>query len=128
MDENELRGWVRAAQDDFNATQFLLDEDPIRPEVICFHAEQAAEKMLKAYLVLHGREVPPTQDCVELLRLCSDFDPEAKRLSAEADKLSGYQEFDQGWGIVEITWEELEKVLSSSEKILDYLEPKLQDR
>ena len=128
MDEKEIRGWVRAAQDDFNATQFLLDEDPVRSEVVCFHAEQAAEKMLKAYLVMHRVPVPPVQDCQALLQLCATFDPDISVLEEDAARLGGYQEFDQGWGIVEITQEELESVLSSSEKILDYLEPKLQDR
>ncbi len=118
MDENVLRGWVRAAQDDFNATQFLLDEEPLRLEVICFHAEKAAEKMLKAYLVSRGQAVPASEDCLELLDACAIVNAEIMQLKENAENLSGYRD----WGIVEITEEELHKVLSSSEKVLDWIE------
>ena len=37
--------------------------------LICFHAQQAAEKALKAVLVFHGAEVPRIHDIVVLIDL-----------------------------------------------------------
>ena len=44
--------------------------DPSAPiEVFGFHAQQAAEKLLKAVLVSHGIEYPPTHQLVRLIDL-----------------------------------------------------------
>ena len=39
---------------------------------VCFHAQQAAEKVLKALLVYHGERPPRTHDLVVLLTRCID--------------------------------------------------------
>jgi len=41
----------------------------VRPEALCFHAQQAAEKALKAVLVAYGIPVPKTHNLRTLLDL-----------------------------------------------------------
>jgi len=45
----EVKQWVRRADTDLRVAKRLLD-DVEEPWVITFHAQQAAEKYLKAYL------------------------------------------------------------------------------
>lgn len=56
-----VRAWCEKGRRDFiTAHKALLDESEIFPDIICFHAQQAAEKYLKAYLVFLEKEFPKT--------------------------------------------------------------------
>ncbi len=46
-----------------------LGADPPLPEMAAFHVQQSAEKMVKAMLILAGRNVPRSHDLTHLLRL-----------------------------------------------------------
>jgi len=50
-------------------------------DAICFHAQQCAEKYLKAYLIFNGKEVRRTHDIAELISQCSEVDPEFAELN-----------------------------------------------
>jgi HEPN domain-containing protein len=45
-------------------------------DTICFHAQQAIEKLLKGALVANGRNVAKTHDLVKLLSDVTDILPE----------------------------------------------------
>lgn len=65
---------MRKAENDLkNIRACLASRDPAW-DTVCFHAQQAAEKYLKAYLVLQGSIPPRTHDLGLLLRLAKDFD------------------------------------------------------
>src|SRR3989442_1374276 len=82
--------WVRKAENDFkNIHASLTSADPAW-DTVCFHAQQAAEKYLKAYLVLRGDIPPRTHDLGLLLRLAKDFDPTLDSLKTECDFLTDY--------------------------------------
>ncbi len=53
-------------------------------DVVCFHAQQCAEKYPKALLVFHGLEVPRTHDLTEILRLL----PAGLVVSLDLDELA----------------------------------------
>jgi HEPN domain-containing protein len=49
----------------------LTDDERIEPEILAFHSQQAAEKALKAVLVLQQIDFPRTHDLGLLLEMCS---------------------------------------------------------
>lgn len=57
-------------------------------DTVCFHAQQAAEKLLKAFLVFHGQEPPRTHNRVALLVDCSTVDASLTMLEAECRNLT----------------------------------------
>ena len=59
-------------------------------DTVCFHAQQAAEKSLKAVLALHDVEYPWRHDLSELLELAK---PRLLSLAAYEDRLSGLTPF-----------------------------------
>lgn len=74
-----LREWVAKAEGDFAAASKLLEiEGPTW--IVCFHAQQAGEKYLKAMLVQLQSPFGKTHDIGELSRLL----PESKRPSLDA--------------------------------------------
>lgn len=67
----KTREWAAHADDDMRVAQHTLtlpDECPYR--LVAYHAQQCAEKYLKAFLVLRGIDFPFTHNIARLLELC----------------------------------------------------------
>jgi HEPN domain-containing protein len=63
-----LGEWVRKAEGDFLSASVLLKMGRRCPaEVVCFHAQQCAEKYIKSLLVLRGHAFPRTHDIGQLI-------------------------------------------------------------
>lgn len=75
--------WLARAEEDFGVAQQLLSDRVAYYAAIGFHAQQAAEKYLKAFLVAHQVDFPKTHDLGRLLDLVASVD------AALADSLSG---------------------------------------
>jgi len=61
--------WLEFAESDLRLARIAAANDVIRPEQACFHAQQAAEKAVKAVLRSRGVEFPLTHDLDLLLQL-----------------------------------------------------------
>ncbi len=70
-----LRQWLAKAEEDFAVAQHLLSENTPYLGTIGFHAQQAAEKFLKAVLVHYQVEFPKTHDLGNLLDLIALVNP-----------------------------------------------------
>ncbi len=66
-----ISNWLFRAREDISVMQ-NLEQSGIEYYVstICFHAQQAVEKYLKAYLILHDIDFPRTHDVDYLLLEC----------------------------------------------------------
>lgn len=63
-----VRGWIRKAEADLLNAQIVLRVGSIAPlDTVAYHAQQCAEKYLKALLCLRGEEVPRIHDVEALL-------------------------------------------------------------
>ena len=62
----EARRWLRYAEDDLEVVRLALEKDPPLVGPACFHSQQAAEKAIKAALMLEGI-VPPFQHDLRIL-------------------------------------------------------------
>lgn len=60
-------GWIAKADSDLLAGQLLSKSGPY--DIVCFHAQQAIEKLLKALLAFYDQPPPRTHDLEELQRL-----------------------------------------------------------
>lgn len=58
---------LRKAREDADAVEKLASDRGIADSVVGFHAQQAAEKAIKAVLVSHGDEFPWTHDLWHLM-------------------------------------------------------------
>lgn len=66
--------WLERAEEDLAVARHLLTEDLPYYAAIGFHAEQAAEKFIKAFLVARQVEFPKTHDLGRLLDLVATID------------------------------------------------------
>ena len=61
--------WLRHAQSDLTLARLASHQGDVLPEQVCFHAQQAAEKSLKAVLLHRRIDFPLIHDIEELLEL-----------------------------------------------------------
>ncbi len=85
MNVLDAKRWLDYAYSDQEAAQALLNNPELFPRQVCFLAQQAAEKALKAILILLEIEFPFTHD---LDRLRESI-PSGWRVKAEFPKLYG---------------------------------------
>lgn len=69
-DRSAVNQWVLKAENDLrNAEHTLTLEDDCPFDTVCFHAQQSAEKYLKALLLFSGIDFPRTHDLRLLIQL-----------------------------------------------------------
>jgi len=85
-----VRDWLRKAEGDLHAAGHLLTTDLEDYFAAAFHAQQAAEKFLKAVLVRHQIPFPKTHDIEHLLRLASPVEPSLAQELASAHILTPF--------------------------------------
>lgn len=83
-----VRGWLRKGASDVVALEAALGAGSL--DAACFHAQQAAEKYLKAYLTYHQRPFPFTHNLADLTELCSELDASFHSLTPLAAELTPY--------------------------------------
>jgi HEPN domain-containing protein len=64
--DEPVRYWLELAREDLEAARFLGSAPRVVPRVAAGHAQQAAEKALKAVIAASGREPPRSHDLVAL--------------------------------------------------------------
>jgi HEPN domain-containing protein len=82
--------WLERSANDLRAAELILAGSLPSYETVSFHAQQAVEKALKAFLIRHQVEFERTHNIAELLALAAPIDPELVRRAAEADDLTSY--------------------------------------
>ena len=85
-----VRQWLDKAEQDMKASEALLAAEPPFPYAACFHAQQAAEKYLKALLTWYQIEFPKTHAVEQLLHLLSHADAVRASSLTGASVLSPY--------------------------------------
>jgi HEPN domain-containing protein len=85
-----VRQWIAKAEQDFGLVKYLVSEKTPYLEAVGFHSQQAAEKYLKAYLVMFQVEFPKTHDLDELLDLVSSVDSELADTLRDITELTNY--------------------------------------
>jgi HEPN domain-containing protein len=69
---SELKSWIAHAEDDFDAAKALMRQKRPLISGACFHAQQSAEKYLKALLILKDFDFPKTHDLPTLNTMWND--------------------------------------------------------
>lgn len=84
-----VQGLIRKGDSDLaDARRTLMSEGPY--DTACFHAQQACEKYLKAYLAWHEQAIPRTHDLEELQRLCVEMGPMPELSTLDLTELTAY--------------------------------------
>jgi HEPN domain-containing protein len=88
--DSAFRAWIAKAENDLLNIRNNLFADETPWDTVCFHAEQAAEKALKAFLVSRGEAPPRSHDLVHLVSLCESYDATLSVFTASCERLTYY--------------------------------------
>ncbi len=118
-----VRGWLRKASSDAAAVESLLNGGNF--DAACFHAQQAAEKYLKAFLTCHSRHFPFTHNLAELVELCAALDPSFRALGSDLGRLTPYAvelRYDDAFApSLEVAQQARDSALAARDFVLDRL-------
>jgi HEPN domain-containing protein len=81
---------LRRADEDAAGARAMLPIDEVADVLVCFHAQQAVEKALKAVLAAHGVEFAHRHDLRVLIGQCENAGVRLPEDLAEVDLLSPY--------------------------------------
>lgn len=111
------REWLNRARSDLLLAR--SEEEGIYLEDLCFHAQQAAEKAIKALLIRHDVEFPYVHDIAELLTLLERAGHMLPGPIREGARLTRFAVFTRYPGIgAPITYEEYEEAIKLAEEII----------
>ena len=88
--ETDYAAWIEKAEHDLLDIRNNLAAEQAPWDVVCFHAQQAAEKLLKAFLVYHGNVPSKTHSLVFLLESCAKVDGGLAALEGDCRALDQY--------------------------------------
>ena len=84
-----VKGLVRKAESDLaNAEMCLSAKQSL--DTACFHAQQAAEKYIKAYLIAREIDYPYIHNLEKLVELCTQHDPSFISIKPISQELTPY--------------------------------------
>jgi HEPN domain-containing protein len=63
--------WLQYANDDLQSAKVLLQEGIYN--MVCFHSQQVAEKLLKSFIASYRKEIPRTHNLIRLHKICEDL-------------------------------------------------------
>jgi HEPN domain-containing protein len=88
--ESNWASWLAKADNDFLCIRNNLAAERAPWDAVCYHAQQAAEKMLKAFVVFHVRQPWKTHDLLALLGECVALDAAVGELADDCEVLNPY--------------------------------------
>jgi HEPN domain-containing protein len=118
--------WLRRAHSDLNLGRAALKTKGVLPEAACFHAQQCAEKALKALLLKLGVDFPRTHAIEVLLDLLKEQEIEIPSEVDRAFELSQYAvqtRYPGGWEPV--TKKEAAHALERATLVIAWVENRL---
>ncbi|TLN02798.1 HEPN domain-containing protein [bacterium] len=94
-------------------------------DAVCFHAQQAAEKYLKALIQENGEPIPRIHSLVELLTLVGKEDARLLTIQMDANILEGYATQFRYPGL-SAEKSDAKQALSASSRICAFIQNKLE--
>jgi HEPN domain-containing protein len=90
MHIEDVREWLKIADDDFDSAKILNESTRKHYEIICYLCAQAIEKYLKGYLTWNDIIPEKTHNLVYLNRICIEKEKPFKDIKTEGDILNRY--------------------------------------
>jgi HEPN domain-containing protein len=124
--EKHVKQLIEIAEEDLTVAKLGLSvSSSVSYRIITFHAQQCAEKYLKAFLVFNNSEFPYTHNITTLIDLCARVDNAFENLRS-AEILSSYATANTYPGEFEkLKKSDAVKSVKLSEKVASFVKKKL---
>ena len=118
---DSANGWYRIAQMDSYMAHNSFDTMHPKPyELICFHAQQSVEKLLKGFLTANAIMPPKTHDLLILHDMCLAFRTDFEPLRMAVGRLNTYGVQPRYPNEIEITEEDTLRALKDMDTVMAF--------
>jgi len=118
--------WIYLAQMDYDhALKSANTFYPPPVEIICFHCQQSAEKILKGYIAAKGETPKKTHDLNVLIKHCKRYLPDFDNYADFCATLTTYISDTRYPPKLSLTESDMKLALSNTYKILEFTKSKL---
>ena len=133
--ESRLRNayvWLESVQEDLQMSQAGLNSGLANSS--CFHAQQASEKALKAFLIYCGFALERTHSVDELALRCIEQDSDFRSIAGDSNAVTGlyldtrYATEDNGFFLIRYEIHQAERALEAARRIVALVESKIPPR
>jgi HEPN domain-containing protein len=131
MDEiakESIKIWIKKAENDLLNVKNNLSSIEIPADTVCFHCQQAVEKLLKAVFILLNIKIERTHDLEVLINQIIEKDNDFQKIREWCYQLDGYSvetRYPQGLEIFEPSVDEAKEAFEIALKIRDFILKKL---
>ena len=125
-DNLDVSQWVRFAQMDYDyALKSSETFCPVPIEIICYHCQQSAEKILKAYAIAKNQTLIKTHDLIVLLKQCGQYLSDFNNYANACVALTSYATISRYPSNTKITEAQMKQALKNAENILEFTKTQL---
>ena len=118
--------WLFKAEHDLLSSKKLIEGDNPLLDTAIYHTQQCAEKALKAFLCFSKNPLVKTHDLNELVKMCTDIDPEFEKLFDYVEELNPYSTtFRYPAYIMEPEYLDVSSAINYAEKIFTFVKEKI---
>ena len=118
--------WLTRADRDLLGAEKAVTGRPFLADQAAFHAQQAVEKGLKAFLTAHDSPFPRTRNLERLVEGCRAIDPEFARFATAARTLSPYAtQFRYPGGLLEPSLQDAYEAIRLAGEIVHFVRGRL---
>ena len=127
MSEREdVTEWLRIAYEDYDSALYLFENKHPKPlEIICYHCQQAVEKVLKAFLCANNVDIPKTHDTGLLCHQCAELRSEFVDFLENCEEMAVYATQTRYPIRIEIEEHDANKALQQASTIYNFVLNKL---
>jgi len=86
--EDYVKTWITKADGDLKVAERELSASDSVLDAVCFHLQQAVEKLIKAFLSNEMKNIRKTHNILFLLEQCIKIDSDFKKFEKEFDLIS----------------------------------------
>jgi len=120
---DDPREWLNRARSNLAKARSAAGTPEVYLEDLCFDAQQAAEKAIKAILIHLGVRFPHVHDLAQLLALVEGADQSVSESLKQAAVLTDYAVQIRYPGLSEpVTWQEYEEAVAIAERTVHWAE------
>lgn len=121
----EYKEWINYSEKDLIAAQFLMTATNPPIEIICYHCQQSAEKLFKAFLIKNDIIPSRTHDLNLLVNECVKIENTISILKKECNRLNDFGVNTRYPNNMDLELEDAKIALKDAEKIKEYILSKI---
>ena len=122
MDKNSVvKAWFDFANNDLTAAKYLLGLHPLKLEIICYHCQQSAEKILKGFLIDKNNDPPKTHDLRLLWRMCVEISDGFDEIEEACVRLTAYAVQPRYPMEIELSESDMQQAINDADRIMSFV-------